>query len=198
MGLWADIRVCTKCELHKYMDCQPIPGFTKNPKPDIMLIGEVPGIEECLIEKPLQGLGGKLLDKMLSEAKIDRNNLYCTQIVKCRPTIDNLGKKNRPAKYSEIQQCLPWLYKEIRLIKPKLIITLGLLPLSRLMQGIVKNPKMEDVCGKTYNCLIDDEEFVPLVPIYHPSSLVQGSANKLKQCQDILNRLKVTYELCKW
>lgn len=198
MGLWADIRVCTKCELHKYMNCQPIPGFTKNPKPDVMLIGEVPGIEECLIEKPFQGLGGKLLDKMLTNAGINRDNLYCTQIVKCRPTIDNLGVKNRPAKSSEIRQCLPWLYKEILLIRPKLIITLGQLSTKELLYRIVQNPKIAEVCGKTFKFQYNNVDFADIVPLYHPSSLVHGSKNNLNQCQDILNRLKVQYEFCKW
>lgn len=197
MGLWADIKECKACSLHKSMICQPIPGFTKNHKPDVMIIGEAPGSDECLIEKPFQGLAGKLLDKMLNSAMINRDNLYITNIVKCRPTVNNAGKKNRPPTKEEIKICNGWLEKEITIVKPKLIIALGIVPVKTLLTTLKRDEMMEEVCGKVYKFNYN-EGSSDIVPLYHPSSLLQSSKDRLEMCQNILIRLKKEYHVCVW
>lgn len=191
MGLWSDIRNCKSCELHKYMICQPVPGFTKNPKPDIMFIGEAPGADECIIEKPFQGLAGKLFDKMLSSANINRDNIYITNIVKCRPTVDNKNKKNRPPSKNEIELCYNWIKQEIELIKPKVIFTLGALSTKTILNK--KSVKITEMVG--IEIIIDEKTIIPML---HPSYLIQYSKSNIDEFISIIKKTKDKYEFCQW
>lgn len=191
MGIWAEIRDCNACHLRKSMICQPIPGFTKIQSPNVMIVGEAPGINECLIEKPFQGMAGKLLDKMLNSAKVNRDNLYITNLTKCRPTVKELGKKNRPPTKTEISICSVWLEKEIIVVNPKIIFSLGSLPSQFLLKD--KNIKITEIVGKEH--CIDNRIIIPML---HPSYLLQYSKDNIEEFISIMKKVKVKYEFCKW
>ena len=191
MGIWAEIRSCTNCELHKYMICQPVPGFTKNPTPDVMIIGEAPGSDECLIERPFQGMAGKLLNKMLNDAVVNRDNLYITNLVKCRPTVDNNNKKNRPPSNNEISSCVRLLQKEIDLIKPKVVFTLGALSTKIILKR--KTLKITEIVGT--EIIID---YLLVLTMLHPSYLLQYGKANIEEFVSIMKRIKDKYEFCQW
>lgn len=112
-----NIRTCRFCRLAKTR-LNAVPGEgAYNAK--IMFIGEAPGREEDKCGRPFVGPSGKYLNKLFDQAEIKRKNVYITSIIKCRPP------KNRKPKKDEIKACLPWLEKQIGLIKPGLIILLG-------------------------------------------------------------------------
>ncbi len=95
MNLLSAIKDCKRCPLYKDMPegCKPVKG-DGSLNADLMLVGEALGKDESLLELPFQGMAGKMLDKMLEKANINRKQIYLDNIVKCRPTTNN-GKKNR-------------------------------------------------------------------------------------------------------
>ena len=111
------IKACTRCRLHEGRK-NPVPG-EGSIKAEVMLIGEAPGRQEDESGRPFVGAAGKLLDYLLSLAGLRREEVYITNVVKCRPP------KNRDPRNDEIDACLPYLLEQIKLIRPKVIITLG-------------------------------------------------------------------------
>jgi DNA polymerase len=90
-----------------------------NPHAEIMFVGEAPGFHEDRIGKPFVGAAGKLLDQLLGEIGIERRDIYIANVIKCRPP------QNRNPRVEEIESCKPFLLKQIELIRPKIICTLG-------------------------------------------------------------------------
>jgi len=111
------IKECTKCKLHKTRTNVVVGGG--NVKSDIMFIGEAPGKNEDLQSKPFVGKSGLVLNEMLDNIGLKRSNVYITNIVKCRPP------DNRDPTGLEKIKCSMWLKKQIKIIKPKIIVTLG-------------------------------------------------------------------------
>jgi uracil-DNA glycosylase family 4 len=112
------IRVCVKCPLHESRTIA-VPGDGKY-SAKLMIIGEAPGKEEDLTGHPFVGATGKFLNKVLEGTGIDRNDFFITNTVKCRPP------KNRTPKKIEVDTCTSnYLFEQIELINPKLIMLLG-------------------------------------------------------------------------
>jgi len=111
------IRNCRKCELYKYRR-NPVPG-EGNPDAEILFIGEAPGEKEDLQGRPFVGAAGKLLNKLIESIGMRREDVFITNIVKCRPP------NNRDPKKEEIEACTPYLDEQIKIIKPKIIVALG-------------------------------------------------------------------------
>lgn len=113
----AEIAVCRKCALWKTRNT-PVPGEGSS-ESQIMFIGEAPGYWEDLEGKPFVGSAGNFLDTLLSEAGLSRENVFIGNVLKCRPP------KNRQPSSDEIRTCTPYLDRQIRVIQPKIIVTLG-------------------------------------------------------------------------
>jgi uracil-DNA glycosylase family protein len=115
---------CQACDLYKNAT-QTVFGEGR-PKAKVMLVGEQPGNDEDLAGKPFIGPAGKLLDKALEEAGIDRTQTYVTNVVK-HFKWEPRGKRRIHAKPNakEIQACIPWLQSEIRLVSPAVVVALG-------------------------------------------------------------------------
>ncbi len=111
------IKSCKKCPLHLNRTNAVVGNGNIDTK--IMLIGEAPGRNEDLQGIPFVGSAGKLLDSLLNENNIKRDDVYITNVVKCRPP------NNRTPNKEEIDSCLPYLIEEIDIIKPEIILTLG-------------------------------------------------------------------------
>jgi uracil-DNA glycosylase family 4 len=127
-GLWKfmqQIKDCTKCPL----------GHTRNrfvfgdgsETADILFIGEAPGAEEDRTGIPFVGRAGQLLNKLLSHIKVDRKDVFIANILKCRPP------NNRDPQPAEVKECLPYLHKQIELIQPKVIVSLGRIAAQNLL-----------------------------------------------------------------
>ncbi len=120
------IRSCTLCPLH-LSRTNAVPG-EGSLSADIMFIGEAPGRNEDLQGRPFVGAAGKLLDQLLELAGLKREDVYITNVVKCRPP------NNRDPAESEKEKCRPYLIEQIRIISPKLIVTLGRHSMKELLE----------------------------------------------------------------
>jgi uracil-DNA glycosylase family 4 len=118
---------CTKCELSKTR-IKSVPG-KGNFKSDVIFVGEAPGKNEDLNGEPFIGIAGKKLSAALEEAGISRDDIYITNIVKCRPP------KNRVPSTTERNTCQEYLKQEISIIKPKIICILGNTAFNSLLGG---------------------------------------------------------------
>jgi DNA polymerase len=126
--IFAEVKACTKCPLYKLAK-NPVPG-AGNPKAEIMFIGEGPGEKEDEQGLPFVGAAGKLLDEMLLSINLKREDIYIANVVKHRPP------GNRDPKPEEVEACWPYLERQIKAIKPKLIVCLGRHSLARVLPGV--------------------------------------------------------------
>lgn len=113
----AEVIACRKCELWKTRK-NAVPG-EGSPESQIMFIGEAPGYWEDVKGRPFVGAAGKFLDTLLSEVDLSREKVFIGNILKCRPP------KNRKPLPKEIETCTPYLDRQIQVIQPKIIATLG-------------------------------------------------------------------------
>ena len=149
-----DISVCTKCQLHHSRKLS-VPG--EGPfDTDIMFIGEAPGFHENEQGRPFVGAAGKLLDTLLTNIGMNRNQVVITNVVKCRPP------GNRDPLEEEIEACVgAYLSRQIELIDPKLIITLGRISMALFF----KNAKIGEMHG---NAVKIGHRWV--TAMYHPAA----------------------------
>jgi DNA polymerase len=135
-----------------------------NPDAKIMFIGEAPGKKEAETGIPFVGSSGKILDKMLAEINLKREDVYLTNICKCRPP------ENRNPLPQEISACFPWLEKQIAIIKPKIIVTLG----KYALNSFFPEAKISEKHGKICEYVFSDLEKIKILPFYHPAAARQN------------------------
>lgn len=159
-----EVSACAKCPLHRSRQ-NAVPG-EGNPSAEILLIGEGPGSNEDKLGRPFVGDAGKFLDEMLASIQLKREDVFITNVVKCRPP------NNRDPLEEEAQVCTSnYLFKQLKLIKPKLIVTLG----RHSMQTFFPQIKsIGSVHGKAYK----KAGQVYLI-LYHPAAALYQ--NSLKQ-----------------
>ncbi|MCF6344723.1 MAG: uracil-DNA glycosylase [Devosiaceae bacterium] len=155
-----------------------------NPKSDIMIIGEAPSRDDDIEGRPFVGRSGQLLDRMLKAIGLDRSKVYITNIVAWRPP------GNRNPTTSEIASCLPFLHRQIELIKPKIILTLGApaahtifsckTPISKL-RGKWQQFELNNLSIKTL-----DNLSIKTLATFHPAFLLRQPAQKAQAWQDLL------------
>ena len=152
-----DIKNCKKCNLWKTRN-KPVVGEGGN-KRRVMFIGEAPGKWEDLKGRPFVGQAGKFLDELLSSIGLTRDDVYITNIVKCRPP------GNRDPEENEIKKCVPYLDRQISILKPKIIC-----PLGRFSSGYILNKygfemkSISRVQGKIF------KGEIIIIPMYHPAA----------------------------
>jgi len=175
-----EVRSCTKCALHRNRK-NAVPG-EGNPKAEIMFIGEGPGTNEDREGRPFVGEAGQFLEEMLLSIKLKREDIYITNVVKCRPP------NNRDPLDEEVRVCTTnYLYDQIRNIKPKLIVTLGRHSMHQFFPQI---RSISAVHGKAYKKA--DQIYLIL---YHPAAALyqQNLKNTLKEdfkkIQEILKQI---------
>lgn len=115
--LYDEVRVCSRCELSASRT-NAVPGVGPVPA-EIMFIGEGPGFHEDRQGLPFVGAAGKFLDELLASVGIERKDVYIANVVKCRPP------NNRDPMPTEVEACQPYLERQIELLKPLIIVTLG-------------------------------------------------------------------------
>ena len=140
-----------------------------NPNADIVFIGEAPGKKEDEQGVPFVGAAGKFLDKMLVQAGLDRGDVYITNIVKYRPP------GNRDPSTAEKAAFLPYLLRELEIIKPKVVVTLG----RHSMEYFLPGAQIGEVHGRIYQVAVDGRSFT-IAPLYHPAAaLYNGSLRQV-------------------
>lgn len=122
--LAAEIAKCTRCPLHQGRT-KPVPG--EGPEDaEIMFIGEAPGFHEDQQGRPFVGAAGRFLEELLESIGLKRDQVYITNVIKCRPP------GNRDPLPEEIEACKPFLDRQVELIQPKLVVTLGRFSMARV------------------------------------------------------------------
>jgi len=159
--------------------------------PDIMLIGEAPGEQETLQRRPFVGKAGKNLDGFLEVVGLQREEIYISNVVKVRPTkTSEKGRvSNRPPNREELALFTPYLYEEILLVEPKLIVTLGNVALKALAGS---KAVIGDMHGSPAEVTVTHEKqsaTFRLFPLYHPASIIYNRALQ-DVYQDDLHKLK--------
>ncbi len=171
-------------EMQSHHECPLISTRTKlvfgagNADADLLFVGEAPGFYEDQQGLPFVGRAGKLLDQLLIEIGLDRQSAFVTNVLKCRPP------DNRDPTPDEIEVCKPYLFRQVELIEPKVVCTLGnfsLKLLTRSNAGITRVhgvPQEHELGGRT----------VQLYPLYHPAAALRGT-NVLDQLREDFSRL---------
>jgi uracil-DNA glycosylase len=157
--------------------CGLCPGRTKavpgegNTDAKLMLVGEGPGATEDATGRPFVGQAGKLLDDILAAIDVPRETVYITNIVKCRPP------QNRKPLPDEIAACIPYLYRQLELIRPKVILALGGTA-GEAMLGVRKG--LGELRSKVHSF-----NGIPLVVTYHPAALLRNPNWKKPTWDDV-------------
>ncbi|MEG1502051.1 MAG: uracil-DNA glycosylase [Synergistaceae bacterium] len=133
-------------------------------KSKIMFIGEAPGADEDELAKPFVGKAGQLLTQILSSVSINRDEIFITNIVKCRPP------ENRVPTLEEIASCSEYLETQILLLNPSIIVLLGNTPTKSILKT---NEGITKLRGKWYSW-----NGIAIMPIFHPSYLLRNSSAK--------------------
>ena len=179
-----EISQCTQCSLRA--GCQRVVFGAGNPEAEIMFIGEAPGKKEDKLGVPFMGSTGRILDKMLEGIKIKREDVYLTNICKCRPP------ENRDPLPEEINACSYWLEKQIQIINPIIIVTLGRYALNYFLP----DTKISHVHGKITELKIPKIGNQKLFPLHHPAAARINRQTRALFTQDfqkiptILNQIK--------
>jgi len=141
-----------------------IKGHCPQQASDIVFVGEAPGARETELGTPFVGMAGSNFEDFLHNLNLHRNEIFITNTVKCRPTVGYRGKKNRAPYASEIKACSYYLAKELKIINPRLIITLGNIPLRQLL-----GDKTASISGWHGKLFFYGESKV--FPIHHPGAI---------------------------
>ena len=142
-----------------------------DPEADLIIIGEAPGRDEDKEGEPFVGRAGKLLDKILDAIDFEREEVYITNILKSRPP------RNRNPKAAEIDAHLPLLYKQIGLIRPKIILAVGKVAGNTLLDRSSSLSNLRDQEHDFYG--------IPLMVTYHPAALLRNSQWKRPTWKDV-------------
>jgi DNA polymerase len=173
-----DIGDCTRCRLSKAR--KTVVFGDGNPRARLMFIGEGPGKEEDIQGKPFVGDAGQLLTRLIERMGFKREDVYIANIVKCRPP------SNRDPKDDEIAACLPILKKQIRMISPEVIMTLGRIAAQALLEI---NTPISRLRGKFI-----EYEGIYIMPTFHPAYLLRNPKDKIlvwADAQKVLSKLGV-------
>jgi DNA polymerase len=143
-----------------------------------MFIGEAPGYSEDMNGKPFVGEAGKFLDTLLEEANLSREKVFITNVVKCRPP------NNREPSKEEVDKCTPYLDRQIRVIKPKIIVTLGNHSTAYIFEKIgLRFDGITRVHGKFFEASISKIK-MKIFPTFHPASALYNPRYKNLLLQD--------------
>jgi DNA polymerase len=158
----AQVRVCKLCVLHKFRT-RAVPG-EGNRSAELMFIGEGPGRDEDAQGRPFVGRAGQLLRKIIAAMTFREDEVYITNMVKCRPP------DNRVPHHEEIETCSPYLVRQIELIRPRVIVILGKTPTDYFAPG------REGMTARRGR--FGDYRGIPVMPTFHPSYLVRNEGNR--------------------
>ena len=154
-----EAEACTRCRLADTRT-QVVFGVG-SPDSDLMFVGEAPGKNEDLQGEPFVGRAGQLLDQLLAEVGIPRDTVYIANVIKCRPP------NNRDPHDDEIHSCKGYLREQIRLIRPKVVVTLGNFATKLLLRTTVGITRMR---GHAYPWWLEST----LIPTFHPAAALRG------------------------
>ena len=163
VGIREDLGDCTRCKLHG-LGRRKIVFGVGNPDADLMFVGEAPGADEDRQGEPFVGRAGQLLTKIIEAIDLRRQDVYIANLIKCRPP------GNRNPELDEMDQCEPFLLRQIDSIRPKVIVALGKFAAQSLLQTTDPITRLR---GREY-----PYRDAILVPTYHPAYLLRQPSAK--------------------
>jgi len=166
----ADIGDCTRCKLHRLGRTQIVFGVG-NPKADLMFVGEAPGGDEDVQGVPFVGRAGQLLTKIIEAIALKREDVYIANVIKCRPP------HNRNPEPDEVETCEPFLFRQIDIIKPSVIVALGTFAARTLLRTLDPISRLR---GRVY-----EYRGAKLIPTFHPAYLLRNPASKREVWEDM-------------
>ena len=165
------VKKCKKCNLH---ETRKNTVFGEgDPDSDIMIIGEAPGREEDEAGRPFIGRAGKLLNEFLKSIGLNRDLVFITNTIKCRPP------ENRDPEIVEINACSDYLDQQINIIKPKVLVLLGKIAANRLLGEDIP---MSELRLKKF---FIDKYDIPIIVFYHPAYILRSPSQKKKVWDDL-------------
>jgi len=165
----ADLGDCTRCALHEKRT--NLVFGVGNPKADLMFIGEGPGFEEDRHGFPFVGPAGQLLTKIINAIDLSRDDVYITNVVKCRPP------RNRDPEPEEVAECRPFLNRQVDAIQPKVICALGRVAAQNLLET---DEGITLIRGRIF-----PYRNAKLVPTFHPAYLLRNPEKKRECWEDM-------------
>ncbi|MEO8258058.1 MAG: uracil-DNA glycosylase [Acidobacteriota bacterium] len=172
-----DIGDCTRCKLH--LGRRQIVYGAGNPNADLMFVGEAPGADEDAQGVPFVGRAGQLLTKIIEAIGFSRDDVYIANVIKCRPP------QNRNPEPDEVATCEPFLFRQVDIIKPKVIVALGTFAARTLVRSLDPISRMR---GRVF-----EYRGARLIPTFHPAYLLRNPASKrevwedMKMARELLN-----------
>ena len=169
-GVAAEVVICTLCPLSKSRK-KAVPG-EGDPKARIMLVGEAPGSSEDLQGRPFVGAAGKFLETLLFGIGLSREKVFICNIVKCKPP------RNRPPRPLEVQTCTPYLERQMEIIKPKVLVTLGSCSTAYIFsRAHLLFTGITAVRGKICRVDLHDVQMT-IFPTFHPAAALYSAKYK--------------------
>jgi DNA polymerase len=175
-----EIANCVRCKLSKYR--KKIVFGEGTPEARLLFIGEAPGREEDIQGMPFVGEAGMLLTRLIEKMGLKRNDVYITNVIKCRPPM------NRDPEDDEIETCMSILEKQVEIIKPEMIITLGRIALQSTLAN--SRLKITLVRGNFF-----EYKGIPVMPTFHPAYLLRNPKDKWltwSDVQKVMERMKLS------
>ena len=161
---------CRRCKLHTLGRKQVVFGVG-NPNADLMFVGEAPGADEDEKGEPFVGSAGQLLTKIIEAIGMRRQDVYIANIIKCRPP------GNRNPEPDEVEQCEPFLFRQVAAIKPKVIVALGKFAAQSLLRTTDPISRLR---GRSFNY-----RGATLIPTFHPAFLLRNPSAKREVWEDM-------------
>jgi DNA polymerase len=170
---------CTRCDLAPSRT-QVVLGVG-NPTARLMFVGEAPGANEDKAGRPFVGAGGRLLNRLLEENGIDRDDVFITNVVACRPP------ENRTPRTREVRAHRPWLEQQLRLVSPQAIVTLGRVALNFFLPE-AKVTQVRGVPQRVEVAALGRE--VPLLPLLHPAAVLRNLEEMLPAYEEDFRKVR--------
>jgi len=170
VAIRTDIGDCTRCKLHTLGRRQVVFGVG-NPQADLMFVGEAPGADEDIQGEPFVGRAGQLLTKIIEAIGLSRSDVYIANVIKCRPP------QNRNPEQDEVETCEPFLFKQIDVIQPKVIVALGTFAARGLLRTLDPISRLR---GRVF-----EYRGAKLIPTFHPAYLLRNPSSKREVWEDM-------------
>jgi len=165
-----EIGDCTRCKLHTLGRRQIVFGVGR-PDADLMFVGEAPGADEDIQGIPFVGRAGQLLTKIIEAIGLTRDDVYIANVIKCRPP------QNRNPEQDEVDTCEPFLFQQVDVIKPKVVVALGTFAARALLRTLDPISRLR---GRVY-----DYRGAKLIPTFHPAYLLRNPSSKRDVWEDM-------------
>ena len=161
---------CSRCKLHTLGRRQVVFGVG-NPDADLMFVGEAPGADEDIQGVPFVGRAGQLLTKIIEAIGLQREDVYIANVIKCRPP------QNRNPEHDEVDTCEPFLFQQIDVIKPTVIVALGTFAARALLRTLDPISRLR---GRVF-----EYRGAKLIPTFHPAYLLRNPSSKREVWEDM-------------